>query len=542
MIRGHRLTLSWTAVIVASVALLAAGAAATYLIGARPARVTKSADQKESGREPGRTPGPIGAPGSVASPSLSPGENALLPDVTIALTPEAVQRAGIRLAPVTTSDAAGRTRIPGVVQPNAYRQVVVTPLVAGRVTRVAVALGDRVRRGQTLAEVYSPELAEAQTQYVSWSAELEAAHQALRRTERLVEIGAASRQELERVRAEHTAHTTHVESARSKLRLLGMTAEQTSRLSAASGITATTKVPAPIDGVVTERTANVGINVDPSAKLFTLVDLSTVWVVGDLYERDFALVGEGTRATITTAAYPDLALRGRVSYVDPQVRSETRTAQVRVEVNNPGGRLRLGMYADLQLETPGAAGKTMLPKAAVQNVGNRQVVYVADPKQPGRFIEREVRLASGAGDHVQVITGVQPGDVVVTAGSFYVRAERERLGLRQTTGATSETSASASRTSNPAAQPPATPQTARVVVSENGFEPSKVVMRAGEPARLTFTRITEKTCATEVVFPSLNIKRPLPLNQPVTIDFTAKSGEIAFACGMDMLHGTIVVQ
>ena len=112
-------------------------------------------------------------------------------------------------------------------------------------------------------------------------------------------------------------------------------------------VSATISIPAPIDGVVTERGANVGLNADQATKLFTVVDLSTVWVVANLYEKDFPRVRVGTEAAITTSARPDLTLRSRVSYIDPQVSADTRTAKVRIEVPNPRGELRLGMYADV---------------------------------------------------------------------------------------------------------------------------------------------------------------------------------------------------
>ncbi len=372
-----------------------------------------------------------------------------------------------------------------------------------------------------MADVYSPELAEAQTQYLSLSAQLEAAHQELLRTERLVQIGAASQQELEKIQAEHTAHASHVEGARSRLVLLGMTEPGFKKLTSAREITATTIVPAPIDGVVTERMANPGLNVGPSTKLFTVVDLSTVWVVGDLYEKDFPQVRVGSLAAVITTAYPDLVLKGRVSYIDPQVNPETRTARVRVEVGNPRAELRLGMFAEMQIGETGSR-VLLVPRSAIQNVADRQVVYLVDPKQRGRFTEREVRLGAGSGENVEVIAGVREGDVVVAQGSFFVRAELERLGLRQSAGGA---------------------QTARVTVSDQGFEPETLTLRAAVPARITFLRTSDKTCATEVVFPSLNLKRALPLNQPVTVDFTPpQSGEIAFACGMNMLRGTVVVQ
>jgi plastocyanin len=176
-----------------------------------------------------------------------------------------------------------------------------------------------------------------------------------------------------------------------------------------------------------------------------------------------------------------------------------------------------------------------VPRNAVQNVGDRAVVYLAAPGEPGKFVEREVRLGQPSGDQVEVVSGVQPGDVVVTEGSFYVRAERERLGIRPAKSAAAGPAPSDNRRADAV-------QTAKVVVSEQGFEPAKLTLRAGTRARITFIRTTDKTCGTEVVFPSLNIRRALPLNEPVEIEFTPlKNGEIAFACGMNMLRGTVVV-
>ena len=321
-------------------------------------------------------------------------------------------------------------RLPGVVEPNAYRQVVVTPLVAGRVTKVGPALGDRVRRGQTMAEIYSPALTDAQTRYVSAQAMLDAHDRELQRTQKLVEIGAASRQELEKIHAEHAAQTAAVQSARSQLELLGVSGSALDDMASGRSMNAATKVPAPIDGIVTERGANVGLNVDPATRLFTVVDLSTVWVVANLHEKDSARVRVGSEARIKTSGRPDVTLRGRVSYIDPQVSADTRTAKVRIEVPNPGGELRLGMYADVVVAGAPGTSVPRLPRQAVQNVGDRTVVYLANPKDPGKFVEREVRLGQTSGEQVAVVSGVQPGDAVVTEGSFFVRAERERLGLR----------------------------------------------------------------------------------------------------------------
>lgn len=160
---------------------------------------------------------------------------------------------------------------------------------------------------------------------VAGSAIIVVAHEReLRRTEKLVDIGAASRQELERLHAEHTARRADVESARSRLELLGLSAPTIANLAPGKEVAPLTMIPAPIAGAVTERTANIGLNVDTAAKLFTVVDLSTVWVVADLYEKDFSRVRAGSPATVTTKAYPDAVLRGRVSYIDPQVNPQTR--------------------------------------------------------------------------------------------------------------------------------------------------------------------------------------------------------------------------
>jgi cobalt-zinc-cadmium efflux system membrane fusion protein len=521
MTTDTRVTMHKGAAVLVAIALLAAGAGAAYLLMRRDAAA--GGQLAEMSPPTGAQPSPTASAATRNSP---------LPDVIVPLSQDAVERAGIVVAPVTRGTSGTEIRLPGVVEPNAYRQVVVTPLVGGRITRVGPALGDRVRRGQTLAEVYSPTLAEAQTRYISAQAMLDAHDRELQRTQKLVEIGAASRQELEKIHAEHAAQTAAVKSARSQLELLGVSAPALENMPSGHNVSATTNVPAPIDGVVTERGANVGLNVDTATKLFTVVDLSTVWVVADVYEKDFSRVRVGSEAAITTSARPELTLRGRVAYIDPQVSADTRTAKARLEVPNPGGELRLGMYADVVVAGASGTPTPRVARNAVQNVGDRTVVYLANPKESGTFIEREVRLGQISGEQVEVVSGIQPGDVVVTEGSFFVRAERERLGLRPTP-----------RASSIAKRDSETVQTAKVVVTDQGYEPARVTLRAGIPARITFVRTTDKTCGREVVFPSLNIKRALQLNEPVVIEFTpAKAGDIAFTCGMNMLHGTVVVQ
>lgn len=518
-----RVHLRWPVVIVAAVVLLGIGAGAVYLIMRSPGA---TADVP-------MTPPPASGPGATPSALVATG-TAPLPDVVVKLDAGALERAGITVAPATSGSVSGTLRVPGVVEPNAYKQVAVTPLVSGRVTRVTAELGEQMTRGQSMAQIFSPELAEAQARYVSARAELDAHEKELLRTEKLVAIGAASRQELERVQAEHTARRAGVRTAAARLELLGVSAGAIEAVGSGQAGAATTNVPAPISGVVTERQANPGLNVDQTTPLFTVADLSTVWVVAEVYEKDFGRVQVGNRVTITTTAYPDRLMEGRVSYIDPRVNPATRTAKVRIEVTNPRRELRLGMFAEALFAGPADSTTVTIPRAAVQNVGDRTVVYLADREQPGTFIEREVSLGAATGDHVAVLAGLREGDVVAAIGSFYIRAERERLGLR---GVPAPPSGHGS-------MPGQTPsvQEAAVSVTDAAFEPSRVTLEAGVPARITFTRQSDKTCATEVVLASLNIRRELPLNQPVTIEFTPdKAGEVSFVCGMNMLRGSIVV-
>jgi membrane fusion protein, heavy metal efflux system len=347
-------------------------------------------------------------------------------DVEVMLAPEAIAQAGIKTAEVGVVEPRASTVVPGAVTANAYREVKVTPLVGGIVRKVHAELGTAVKPGVPLATLFSAELADAQTKYLSMRAMLEADHRRRERTRKLVDIGAASRQELEEVTAVHAGHATEVEAARQRLLLLGMSTKQVDGLTHPRQVMADVVVPAPINGVITSRSANLGQVVGMGEALFVVTDLTDVWVVGDLYEQDFARVRVGAEATLTTPAYPELRLQGRVSYIDPRVDLQARTAKVRVEVPNPDGQLRLGMYMTMGFSTARGAPVVMVPRAAVQTIGGRQVVFVAVPEEEGRFVQRTVRLGSLTGESYPVLQGLQSGEVVVTEGSFFLRAERLR--------------------------------------------------------------------------------------------------------------------
>jgi membrane fusion protein, heavy metal efflux system len=363
----------------------------------------------------------VEAPAAAAPAAAEPADG-----VEVLLSPEAVAQAGIKTEQAGVVESSTAIQVPGVVMANAYREVKVTPLVGGIVRKVHAELGMAVKGGAPLATLFSAELADAQTKYLSMRAMLEADHQRLERTRELVTIGAASRQELEEVTATHASHATEVEAARQRLLLLGMNRKQVDALQHPRQVMADVVVPAPMDGVITSRMANLGQVVGMGEELFVVTDLSEVWVVGDLYEQDFQHVRVGSEATLATPAYPELTLRGRVSYIDPRLDLQTRTAKVRVEVPNTKGFLRLGMYMTMSFSTPEGAPVVVVSRAAVQTIGARHVVFVPVEGDEGRFLQRTVRLGRLLGESYPVLKGLEPGEMVVTEGSFFLRAESLR--------------------------------------------------------------------------------------------------------------------
>ena len=365
------------------------------------------------------------APPVAVSPptATSPLAPATEEPIEVALTENAISRAGIKVAPVRSETLSVGLTVPGTVTPNAYRETKVNTLVGGVVRQVRGELGATVRLGDPLAIVFSAELADAQMKYLSMQAMLTADHQKLQRTEKLVALGAASRQELDEIVAVHTAHETEVAAARQRLLVLGLSAEQVGRLRDASHVVSDVTVRAPADGVVLARTVNPGQVVAMGQEMFTVADLSSVWVIADVYEQDFGSLRIGGEVSIVVPPTPERPRRGRIAYVDPRVDPATRTAKVRIEVPNVGD-LKLGMFVSVTLT--GAAQRTIVvPRSAVQMIGERAVVYIA--LQDGRFVARTVRLGPAVSALISVTEGLQADDRVVTEGSFFVRAEAARL-------------------------------------------------------------------------------------------------------------------
>lgn len=357
----------------------------------------------------------------VAAPPVAASEPA---DLTI--PPEVVERAGLKIAALESRTGESTLRTSGIVQPNSYRETPIMPLVEGRVTRVKVQLGDRVSEGQTLATIFSADLAEAQMKYLTVDANLQFHVGQAARFEKLAQIGAVSRQELEEVLSRLREHHAEHASLRERMLLYGLTEQEIASLKESGQLRSDVPVHAPASGIITTREINVGQNLSMRDRLFTITDLSTIWVIANVYEKDYPLLQLGRTVTVSTSAWPGRQWSGRISYVDPRVDEESRTARARIEVANPDQRLRLGMFVDVALEAGGTREMLSVPKAAVQSLGDQRVVFV--PVGPGRFQIR--RLVAGREDNgwVEVISGLSPGEQVVTEGSFFLMAELSRKG------------------------------------------------------------------------------------------------------------------
>src|SRR6185503_6969840 len=474
---------------------------------------------------------------SPAQPAVTPAVSAS-GEIVITLTPEAAGRAGIRTARPAVGQLAGTVTVPGIVEPNPYQQIVVRSVAAGQVRSTTVEVGTLVRRGDLLATIHSPELAETVREYLSMQSEFDAAHNRLTRLEGLVKIGAASQQELETAKAEHTRHSTDVDSARSRLTLLGLTANQIASLHEATAMDSTVRITSPRDGAITTRSINTGANIDGAMDLFTVADLSTVWVVASVYERDLGRVKIDAAATITAPVVSGRRWSGRVSYVDPQLATDTRAAKVRIELPNPDRTLKFGMYADVAIASSEPARALLVPRSAMQTIGAQSVMYVADPQRPGRYIERSVVIGPSSGPSTEVLTGIGETDDVVVDGSFALRAERDRLGLPPPMAVMTPPLVPSAT-----APAPAPAQKVAIAVTKEGFAPAAAEVKAGIPIELVFTRKTDETCAKEVDVPSIKARKALPLNQPVSIAIPAGPPRtVAFVCGMNMFKGTIVVR
>lgn len=414
-ISRRRLRRSRTIALLALVALVAIGAIAGLLLWNR----------SRIGGEAGR---PVPAPRTIPSEQSTTAAQPQAAEATVTLSQQTAQNAGIKVETVgeqlfATGTGAGAFAT-GTVQVNIYRSTPVVSVVGGIVRRVNAELGQNVKQGQTMAVVFSDDLAMAQSKYLSAIADLDEHHKHHSRTMKLVEIGAASREEMEQATTKLRTAEAEVASQRQRLLLLGLAVQRINQLKSSSQISSEVSLSAPVSGTVISRSANPGEVIQADKEILRVADLSSVWVIGQVYEKDLGLIRVGSGANIASDTYPGRVFRGRVSYVDPTLDPATRTGQVRIELANPGAALKIGMYVNIGFGAAGGAEKTAptIPASAVQNLGNQQVVFAAT-SDPNIFAMRTVRLGPESGARYQVIEGLNVGDRIVTEGSFLLRAE-----------------------------------------------------------------------------------------------------------------------
>ena len=272
------------------------------------------------------------------------------------------------------------------------------------------------------------ELEQDTTKLRAAEADAVAARSRLERARKLLDINPQTRSESEEAANKLRSAETELASVKQKLILYGMSPPRVNSLRVASQISAEIALPAPVTGTITSRSVNSGEVIEANKELLRVTDLSSVWVIAQVYENDLARIRPGSGASVTSGAYPNRVFRGQATYIDPNINQATRTAQVRVELENPGQILKIGMYVGVAFGALGTAENTMptVPASAVQNFNNQQVVFLKSD-QPNVFVMRVVRLAPESNGLYPVLEGVTVGEEIVTEGSFLLRAEWLKL-------------------------------------------------------------------------------------------------------------------
>lgn len=295
---------------------------------------------------------------------------------------------------------------------------VLAPL-SGPVVGMRVKVGDAVRRGEALCEIESRDAAQAIGEHNESHKDLELAEKTAAMTEDLFAHQAASNLALQQSRNELAKARARVTRSDAALRALGLTSEE--QITKFDG-----RIPvvAPLSGTVTERKIIDGqLATTDGTPMITIADLSSVWVVGDLFERDLRRVAVGAAAAITTAAYPDETFNGRVDFISPVIDPATRTAKIRVSVPNPQQRLKPEMFANIALTGGTAERAIAVPSSAAFTEGGRTWVFVAVGDR--QFVRRAVEIASDAGPQQRVLSGLRAGERIVTGGVLLLRQEEK---------------------------------------------------------------------------------------------------------------------
>jgi RND family efflux transporter MFP subunit len=341
-------------------------------------------------------------PPTTTAPALPGGAPAAA--ATVELSPQAVSAAGVATAEVKPAALHQTIRAVGTLGVDETRLVHVAARVAGRLDRLYLDFtGAAVRRGEPIYAIYSPDLVSSGRDYALAIENL--------------------------ARARKGGDAGYIESAaslaaasRERLALWGLDAGQIDRLARTGRPEVDLVVRSPVHGTVLEKKVVQGQYVTEGQDLFLLADLSNLWLSAKVHEQELSGLKVGQLAVARFSAFPGHELRGRVRFIDPTLDPATRTVGVRIELPNPQGLLKPGMFANAELQVDLGRGLA-IPRSAVIDTGTRQLVYVQ--QAPGRFVGREVRLGPGAGDLVQVVAGLTEGERVVTSASFLIDSQSQ---------------------------------------------------------------------------------------------------------------------
>ena len=345
---------------------------------------------------------------------------------SVTLSPEAIRATGITVAPVVRGTLSRSIRAVGSIEIDETRQARVAARVPGRIEKLyADFTGQEVKAGAPLYALYSPEVVATQREYL---------------------LALENRQRLAGGTSDAIRSADDLEAAaRDRLRLWGITSSQIATLEKSRSPSVSVTFPSPITGTVLQKMAVEGQYVAEGADLYLLADLSSVWLMTQVYEYELGALRVGQTAEVTISALPGRTYRGRVAFIEPVLDRETRSARVRIALPNPRGELKPGEFADARLEIPAAPALT-IPKSAVIDTGSRRVVYVETA--PNTFSARDVKTGDASGDRVAVIDGLKEGEHIVAAASFFVDSQAQLSG-----GASIQYSGALDVKTTPGAQP-----------------------------------------------------------------------------------------
>ena len=364
----------------------------------------------------------------------------------IELSPEAQRNANLKIAVVEERPLEGVLVATGVVAPDQNRIAHVRPLAQGVAENIQAQLGDRVRVGQPLLTYDNIELGELIGEYLIIQAEIEreqsqveVAKSYLNRSEELLAVEAIAQKEHELRKAQYDQAVATVESKKAelarveeKIHRFGLTDEDLKNLNSSEHdphLTAShTTLTAPFAGVITAQDVATGETIGPDSEVFTLTDASIVWVLADIYEKDLGMVTVGLPCRVRVPAYPDEVFAGKIAYLSDVLDPISRTGKLRCVVDNSDARLKLEMFATVEIPLTLRRNALIVPETAVQMVDQKKVVFVA--QDDSHFEAREIELGENSGDWVEVKVGLRPGEKIVINGAFYVKSAllKDQLG------------------------------------------------------------------------------------------------------------------